>query len=90
MGFGYKHDFVKEQHEALAELLKASPHPWVLSYDDQPDVRRLYAGHVVEEVQWQYSCAPGHKTNGKHELIITSDATNDDGSRERRRSGFAR
>jgi len=59
-------------HECLAERLHDYPQPWVLSYDDCPEVRNLYSWAACAELSAHYSSAPA-KTNWKHqiELIIT-------------------
>lgn len=38
----YKHYFRHEDHERLAKSLRRSKCRWVLSYDDHPEIRRLY------------------------------------------------
>jgi DNA adenine methylase len=40
----YKHNMTPADHARLADCLKSSAFSWVLSYDDHPAVRDLYAG----------------------------------------------
>ena len=40
----YKHAFTEADHLRLADKLKTSEHCWVLSYDDHPEIRKMYAG----------------------------------------------
>lgn len=51
----YQHGFTKEQHERLAEVLKASTHAWVLSYDDCPEIREMYSWAAFQSVTVKYS-----------------------------------
>lgn len=41
----YRTFFAKPQHEKLAAFLHKFPHNWVLSYDNAPEIRKLYSGH---------------------------------------------
>ncbi|MDR1072216.1 MAG: DNA adenine methylase [Treponema sp.] len=63
---GDKHiDF---DHEALSELLKARGR-WVLSYNDCPEIRRMYHNHSMLKPEWTYGMGNSKKSN---ELIILS------------------
>lgn len=52
-GFGGEHhrDF---DHERLARVLRKRKGDWVLSYNDCPEVRRLYKGFRVEAIDLKY------------------------------------
>jgi len=39
----YRHGFDDADHHRLMEILRRTPHRWLLSYDDHPLVRRLYS-----------------------------------------------
>ena len=73
----YEHGFSLEQHKRLAELLRATDQPWVLSYDDDKagEVRKLYDWAdvgVIENVN-TIKVRPGvKKATRVHELLITS------------------
>ncbi|MEM6428316.1 MAG: DNA adenine methylase [Deinococcota bacterium] len=41
-------------HEQLAETLKTCPHNWLMTYDDCPEIRELYAFANVQAWQLQY------------------------------------
>lgn len=71
-GKGYTNSFTEQDHRDLADLLRKTKVPWVLSYDENPLVRDLYSGYRIEPVSWFYSAA-GHNEVQKHELIITSE-----------------
>ena len=51
----YQHGFTVEDHERLADALRNTEHMWVLSYDDCPEVRRLYQWAKVESLDVNYS-----------------------------------
>jgi len=46
-GSNYRYDFGQADHRRLAALLRQTPHPWVLTYHDCPEVRRLYAWATI-------------------------------------------
>ena len=64
----YQHAMTLLEHRQLAILLRARSN-WVLSYDDHPEVRRLYAGRCVGilEVLGAAPLGGGRKTT---ELLI--------------------
>jgi len=53
----YGGDFAAADHERLREVLGGRAGRWLVSYNDCPEVRALYRGHNVEEVQPRYSAA---------------------------------
>lgn len=67
----YQCGFGEADHIRLAELLRKTPHPWVLSYDDCPLVRDLYSWAQIEEVAVGYSVSGARCTS---ELVITPQA----------------
>ena len=75
----YYHSFTKEDHERLAKELKATPHEWVLSYDDCPEIRKLYEWANIEVLTVNYSItskkvkdAGKRQSRWKQELLITA------------------
>jgi DNA adenine methylase len=50
----YRHFFNDEQHKTLAELLTKASYPWLLSYDDAPFVRELYANAKLQPIYLDY------------------------------------
>ncbi len=62
----YAHRFTKEDHVRLAEVLRHRT-GWVLSYDDNPEIRRLYDFATIDEVDVRYSINSAAK---KRELVI--------------------
>lgn len=57
----YRHPFDAADHERLAAVLLASSFEWLLSYDDHPDVRRLYKNCRFVEVRTCYTGARAEK-----------------------------
>lgn len=51
----YQHGFQVADHERLAEFLKECKHPWVLSYDDCKEVRKLYEWADFHTIDVKYS-----------------------------------
>lgn len=66
----YQVAFTQADHERLAKKLRGEERPWLLSYDDDPLVHRLYGCWCrIEEVQVGYSINGCGK---KSELLITN------------------
>jgi DNA adenine methylase len=40
----YTNSYGHKDHAALARAIKAMPHRWMLTYDDAPEIRAMYAG----------------------------------------------
>ena len=58
-------------HERLAERLREIEAPWVLSYDDHPSVRSMYADMTVLAPDHAYSMS---RKQGRELLIVGADA----------------
>lgn len=69
----YRHAFTIADHLRLRESLRYCDHHWVLSYDECPMIRELYAFANVSELAVTYSMDKPRKT---HELLITSPTRN--------------
>ena len=60
-------------HDALAELLRQRNSPWLLSYNDCPEVKRLYKGYRMKRLHLRYRMAHDHYATsytGQGELLI--------------------
>ncbi len=67
----YLNAHTQAQHEALAaSLRRATECRWVLTYDDVPEVARLYSGCRVNSYELNYSA---HSTGAKRELMVFSE-----------------
>jgi DNA adenine methylase len=66
----YLNTLTADYHEALAAALRSlSPASWILTYDDCPEIRRLYRGWAaIRPFQLRYTAA--NRGIG-HELLIT-------------------
>lgn len=56
MSFGY------EDHQDLSEILKNHPNGWALSYNDCPQIRKLYDGFKFVELKPSLSMSNGKKS----------------------------
>ena len=65
------------KHQSLADLLRQRDR-WILTYDDSPAVRSLYAGHRMTRRQWSAgmnkSKSFGHLIILSHDVIIPPEA----------------
>ncbi len=72
-------------HDLLCELLKKHKGGFILSYNDCPEVRKMYQDFKIIEVAWQYTMGQGETRIGKnrienggnhikqsHEILITN------------------
>ena len=50
----YDKSFAEDCHRRLAEALRDCPAKVMVSYDDCPEVRALYRGWRIEEMEWKY------------------------------------
>jgi DNA adenine methylase len=68
----YQVKMTTEDHQRLANLLKRTPHPFLLTYDDCPEVRELYAGTHMYERSWFYSGAEVSSRRQGKELFVSN------------------
>jgi len=66
----YQHSFTVDDHARLADRLKSCKN-WVLSYDDCPEIKELYAWAKVETIDAVYTLNNKHSKQ-KKELLVTS------------------
>lgn len=70
--FLYLNAFDDAMHSALADVLNANTSaPWVLTYDDAPEIRRLYSGRFQGTFELPYSA---HRSAQFAERMIVSSA----------------
>jgi DNA adenine methylase len=69
----YRHAFKLADHFRLRDLLRYSPHNWLLSYDDCPEIRELYAFARIDELPVRYSIQAQRRTV---ELLISPRSRN--------------
>ncbi len=68
----YEKAFSPDDHRRLATRLRSTPHHWVLSYDDCPDIHQLYHWARIQKVPVTYSLGHG-STKKTSELLITKE-----------------
>lgn len=70
----YQCSFTREDHARLRDTLSGIKGKFILSYDDHPDVRKLYEGFNLTEVaggvRYTMNNRPGCQSRVKPELII--------------------
>ncbi|WP_225206223.1 DNA adenine methylase [Novosphingobium huizhouense] len=64
--------FDRGQFEALAEQLRSLRGRFILSINDHPEVRRIFAGFDMEEARVRYSVGGGQNSQIAGELIISN------------------
>jgi site-specific DNA-adenine methylase len=69
----YQHSLSMADHIRLSQLLRDCDHDWLLSYNDCPQVRDLYAFAQIERVETAYSTRRYHVS---HELLISPPGRN--------------
>jgi DNA adenine methylase len=69
----YEHNFEQADHEALARVLRGIAGKFMLSYNDVPEIRRLYAWARVERLDVPYRIKDIRVRVGQ-ELLITNFA----------------
>ena len=66
----YAHGFTIEDHERFAGLARKSKHKICISYDDDPDIRRLFKGFAIIPQQWVYCGTSSEEKKIGQELLI--------------------
>lgn len=66
--------FSREQFEEMAGVLRALKGRFILSINDRPEVRELFAGFELQPVELTYTVAGGQNAKPARELVITPGA----------------
>lgn len=64
--------FKRDEFEAMAAQLAGIKGKFLLSLNDHPEVRRIFAGFSIETVETSYSVGGGAKTRPASEVIISA------------------
>jgi len=68
----YENHFRHDDHSKLADAIKNNVNrPWIITYDDVPEIEKIYTGYPMEKFQLRYSAA--RKYNGT-EIMIYRDS----------------
>lgn len=73
----YRHNFEVKDHEELCDNIKSCKHKIILSYDNNPIIKKLYKNFNIYKTSWVYCGTSSAKTHSKtkktgKELIITN------------------
>ena len=75
-GSHYNFSFKKKDHERLAKVCKKAPHKFFLTYDDCPEIRKLYSWANIFSLQFYYRLDNSKDNRDKRkigsELVITN------------------
>jgi DNA adenine methylase len=69
---GYGVDFGVEQYEKMAETLRGLKGKAIVSLNDHPEIRRIFAGFQMDTVPIKYTVGGGARTVDRAEVIIYS------------------
>jgi len=65
----YRHHYLDADHQALAEFITAQAYPWLVSYDDHPRIRELYASKQMQPIYLDYKVKSSRTAQ---ELVISN------------------
>jgi DNA adenine methylase len=65
----YRHHYTDGDHEALAKYITAQGYPWLVSYDDHPRIRELYASKRMQQIYLDYKVKSSRTAQ---ELVISN------------------
>lgn len=65
----YRHHYTDADHAALASYMKAQGYPWLVSYDDHPRIRELYATAKMQPIYLDYKVKSSRTAR---ELVISN------------------
>ena len=72
----YKYFFEKEDHHRLNNILRKLKTPFILSYDDDDEIRKMYKNFNINEIKFYYRVSNSKNDNDKRikkiELVITN------------------
>lgn len=65
----YRHSYSDRDHATLAEFIRTQGYPWLLSYDDHPRIRELYANNQMQPIYLDYKVKSNRTAQ---ELVISN------------------
>lgn len=68
----YQCAFSESDHIRLSKALQNTGNSWVLSYDDQPEIRKLYNWANIKELDLNYTINTKNGSRNKKELLISN------------------
>lgn len=70
---GYGVGFGKEQYKEMAEILGRLKGKAIISLNDHPDIRRIFAGYHIETSDIRYTVGGSRGTEASEALIFSWD-----------------
>ncbi len=65
----YRYYYEDDSHQKLADYILSKEFPWLISYDDHPKIRAMYAKTPVQQINLDYSVKTSRKGR---ELLISN------------------
>lgn len=65
----YRHHYSDDDHASLASYITAQGYPWIVSYDDHPRIRELYASKRMQPIYLDYKVKSNRTAQ---ELVISN------------------
>jgi DNA adenine methylase len=65
----YRHIFVRADFERLAEVLGKVKGKWIMSINDEPEIREIFSAFSIETVTLSYSAPNGPRPEGREPLV---------------------
>lgn len=59
----YSNYFVHDDHQNLEKIIRSLDVKWVLTYDNNPEIRKIYKGYEIKEFDINYSVAKQRTAN---------------------------
>ena len=66
----YENHYAHNDHVSICDFLKTIPHPWIVTYDNKPEIQEIYSGFRMRTYNLNYSAQS--KCKGS-EVMIFSD-----------------
>ena len=65
----YRHHYKSQQHLELAQFLLAQKFSWIVSYDNHPDISKMFKGQRIIPISFNYTVKESRKVD---ELLIAN------------------
>lgn len=65
----YRYYYTHEDHLALSKYIKSKAYPWLISYDDTPEIRKMYDKKTFVDLYLDYSV---HTSRKGSEILISN------------------
>lgn len=65
----YRYYYENHMHYQLAQYIKVKSYPWLISYDDSPEIKKMYKARTLQQIYLDYSVNTKRK---EKELLISN------------------